>query len=236
MLAGELPFQGPEFGDQHQFEAPPRLPGVPPKLASLVFECLDKAPEARPTAANILHRLQNMGTAAGPGAELLRIANAAEVERRAQVSAFMAAAEAYADRRERLAKSAIERLNAIIQTLAEMIAEDAPQAAQGTSAGNAAWGRSLGSATIFCGPTLPVDDNSLTSQSGLFDVIAYSSIGVRISDDAWDYNGRVHSLWFCDAVEKGVYRWYETAFLSISESPTILPFDLPPGPDAALAL
>jgi serine/threonine-protein kinase len=236
MLAGEVPFVGPDFGDQHQFKTPPRLLAVPPKLASLVFECLDKAPEARPTAANILHRLENMGAPGGPGIEALRVANAAEIERRAKVSAFMAAAEAYADRRARLAKSAAERLNTIVQTLGDMIAEEAPGAAITSSGDTAAWARSLGSATIFCGPTLPVRDDVWGRGPGPFDVIAYSSIGVRISEDAWDYNGRVHSLWFCDAVEKGVYRWYETAFFSITGSSTVLPFDLPPGPDAGQAL
>lgn len=38
VLAGELPFKGPNFGEQHLRATPPALSNVPPRLASLVLE------------------------------------------------------------------------------------------------------------------------------------------------------------------------------------------------------
>jgi serine/threonine-protein kinase len=64
-----------------------------------------------------------------------------------------------------------------------------------------------------------------------FDVVAYSEISVRKPRDRYDYEGRAHSLWFCDAHDQGVYRWYELAFMvmpSIPERFTLDPFALAP--------
>jgi eukaryotic-like serine/threonine-protein kinase len=47
-----------------------------------------------------------------------------------------------------------------------------------------------------------------------FDVIASSSIKVSQPRDRFGYEERSHALWFCDAHEEGVYRWFETAFMS----------------------
>ena len=64
-----------------------------------------------------------------------------------------------------------------------------------------------------------------------FDVIAYSAIAARKLRDPYDYEGCAHSLWFCDAHDEGVYRWYEIAFMVqplIPERCTLDPFALPP--------
>ena len=45
-----------------------------------------------------------------------------------------------------------------------------------------------------------------------FEVIAYATIRIAKAADQRGYTGRSHSLWYSDAQEKGVFRWYETAF------------------------
>ena len=45
-----------------------------------------------------------------------------------------------------------------------------------------------------------------------FDVVGQSAIRLGIPRDRWGWDGRSHSLWFCDAQEEGEYRWFETAF------------------------
>ena len=72
-----------------------------------------------------------------------------------------------------------------------------------------------------------------------FRVIAYASIEIRIPQDRFEYEGRSHSLWFCDAQQADVFRWYETAFMVspfVSKRGRKNPFALPPGEDAAKAL
>lgn len=62
-----------------------------------------------------------------------------------------------------------------------------------------------------------------------FDVIAFTTIEVR--QPRYLYEGRSHALWFCDAHEEGVYRWFETAFMVlplIDERREINPFALAP--------
>ena len=53
------------------------------------------------------------------------------------------------------------------------------------------------------------------------------------------YEGRSHSLWFCDAVTSGQFSWFETAFMHMplmARSSSIDPFALDPGEAAAKAV
>jgi serine/threonine-protein kinase len=79
--------------------------------------------------------------------------------------------------------------------------------------------------------TAPIDCLAAFDYEPTFDVVAYSAICARKPRDRHDYEGRAHSLWFCDAHEEGVYRWYELAFMvlpSIPERSTVNPFALDP--------
>ena len=69
------------------------------------------------------------------------------------------------------------------------------------------------------------------------DVIAYSRITVAQSRERQGYRGRSHSLWFCDAQDERVYRWFELAFMPSLYTGTILriPFDQEPSRDVAPA-
>jgi hypothetical protein len=72
-----------------------------------------------------------------------------------------------------------------------------------------------------------------------FQVIGFSGIYVEIPTDEYGYEGRSHALWYCDAVEAGVYRWYETAFMCgvfSGKRGRKDPFSLDPGTGAGRAL
>ncbi|MEX0763346.1 MAG: hypothetical protein WD208_02845 [Dehalococcoidia bacterium] len=72
-----------------------------------------------------------------------------------------------------------------------------------------------------------------------FDVIAHTEVAVRMPTDQFGYEGRSHSLWYCDARVAGQYHWYETAFMvapGFRVSGSLYPFSLPPGEDAARGL
>jgi eukaryotic-like serine/threonine-protein kinase len=240
LLAGTPPFQGPDFASQHMREAPPSLTGVPPKLASIVIECLDKAPEARPTAANILNRLRSLGSPSSRGAADLQAANQAVATANADASAKLAVARNEQERRKLLVDAGSQRLRQIGATLQELIAESAPQAGVSTARTAATgWSRSLGPATIFMNEINPAELDVWGPYRPAFDVVAYTEIGVRIPRDQYGWEGRIHSLWYCDATESGVYRWHETAFMMmplVRSEPTVVPFGLPPGPDAGVAV
>ena len=71
-----------------------------------------------------------------------------------------------------------------------------------------------------------------------FEVIAHTKISVSVSADRSGYTGRSHSLWYCDAQEQGVVRWYETAFMeTFGTNRPFAPFAMPPGAsDTATAI
>lgn len=81
--------------------------------------------------------------------------------------------------------------------------------------------------------------NSWEWEAPAFDVVAHAGIILRIPRDRCDFEGRSHSLWYCDAFEVGRYEWIETAFMitpMIPKMTVMRPFMLDPGPEAAKAL
>jgi serine/threonine protein kinase len=243
LLMGRRPFVGPDaadFADQHQHQAPPDLTGAPPKLASLVMECLDKAPAARPPAANILTRLQTIMSPSAPGSNALQAANQAIAADNAALSAKLATARTEKERRDQLAQSAISRLRQIGETLQAQILDAAPASSDSTArTATTGWARSLGPATIFMDEIIPASPDVWGGYAPAFDVIAYSAIGIRIPQDRYGWEGRVHSLWYCDAKEAGDFRWFEIAFMVnplMRQDSTVAPFALPPGGDSGVAI
>jgi serine/threonine-protein kinase len=70
-----------------------------------------------------------------------------------------------------------------------------------------------------------------------FEVIAWGQVIVLTGDKR--YEGRAHSLWFCDAQQPGVYRWYENAWMYhavMSRAYKLQPTALPPSRDTFVAL
>lgn len=233
VLQGHWPFPGPDFREQHLHQPPPRLTGVPLSIDSLVTECLYKPPEARPTPANILTRLRRSQQPSSSAAASLQAANQMIVEKQAQAGAIASAQKSTEERRSQLLHTARQSFEGIRERLIEQIREAAPAAAvaqsQFVSLGN-------GSLSIKSIQPAPLGCLAASSRPPVFDVIAYTEIAVRQPRDRSDYEGRSHSLWFCDAHDKGVYRWFETAFMTGLFAPyrtTMNPFALSPTDEKA---
>lgn len=234
MLEGRLPFPGPDtpdFRSQHLSLPPPGLTGSPPSLASLIQECLFKAPEARPSPTNILARLQSLGRATSPGAERLQTANRAIVEKAASAMSEASAEQTRAERRSDLYAAAEISMTRIVDVLQERVREAAPSASVTVTPTETVIRLGNGLLGIESIKRAPADCLAAFDYAPGFDVIAYGAIAARKPRDMYEYEGRAHSLWFCDAHDEGTYRWFELAFMIqplIPQRFTLDPFALPP--------
>jgi serine/threonine-protein kinase len=212
ILESRPPFPGPtaeDFREQHLGQTPPAPTAGTARLRNIILECLHKAPEARPTAANILVRLEKvMVEPALGGAQKLALLNAEEVSRRAQAHVEQWAAEDERARRERLFSSASHVFESIVQPLLESIEDDAPTASvERNPGGNPLFLATLRGAKL--GVTRP-RQASADEWDGPFTVIANAAITVhRGRQDRSGWLGRSHSLWCCDPKEAGRFGWYE---------------------------
>ena len=241
LLAGQLPFVGPEMHDyrrQHLEDTPESISGVPPKLQSLIDECLYKGREARPTPQNLLARLQESVRAASEGASRLQQANAIAVERQAEAVRQESVAKSEAERRHELREAADQSLARVVSLLNDQILSNAP--ASKRSGPTPQWSWFLNEANLSVAPSRMAEQRLDTETYGLpFEVVAYSGMTLQIKPDQHGFEGRSHSLWYCDAQEAGVFRWYETAFIISPRIPKrgrLDPFALGPGKDASVAL
>ena len=234
LLAGGKPFIGPDYRHQHLEDKPKPISGIPVKLQSLISECLYKSPQARPGPQNLLVRLQEGVWAASKARQQLQQANDLAVQRKAEAARQQSIAQSEAERRIELSDAAAQSLGYILRLLDNEIEENA--SASNYSPEASSWVRSLNEAE------LRVDASKLTGlqsdADSLFEVVAYSRITLRITP-GWDrYEGRSHSLWYCDAQEAGIFRWYETAFmisLFVPKRGRLDPFALDPGQEAYAA-
>lgn len=239
MLSGSRPFIGPsfeDFHDQHLHKAAPQLHGAPPAIASLVAECLYKAPEARPSAANIAARLgQVSDTAVSPGLGRLQATNVVEVKRRSEAALAESHVRSDADRRAALLEAAEHALGVISSALRDAILTAAP-ATQVVSHSESSWELRLKDAHL----RLMTAGQRLRSAWGNpspvpFDVISSTRLELEIPPDQYGYKGRGHSLWYGDVQKESEYQWFETAFMitPLLDRPSpISPFAKDPGPEA----
>jgi serine/threonine-protein kinase len=240
LLSGSLPFTGPDFRDQHLRMAPAPLAVGSAALAALVDECLYKAAEARPSPANILARL---GRAAEPvpsgGLARLQQANHANVARRGEIGRQVSAQQSEAERRQVLADTAAQALTRIAATLRDAIMDAAPSASLSTGL-KVGWTIQLNKAELRLAPPVTASPNSWGQRgTPAFDLIAFSELDLRVPADHSGYEGRSHSLWYCDAQEASRYQWFETAFMLspfTAKAARQDPFSLDPGEDAAAAV
>ena len=240
MLSGSRPFLGPEFEDyreQHLHRDPPDLPGVTPLLGALLEECLYKAPGARPSAANFLTRLSRIqqGPQSG-GLARLAEANQAEVSRRATASRQESQSRSVEEVRQELAESAGKALTRIVDGLRDSILAAAPSVTHQPSVGG--WTLRLNQATLrFSGPARTAV-SPWQGRTAPFDVVCHAKLSLEIPENYYQYQGRGHSVWFCDAQAKSEYAWFETAFMVIfsRERRKQNPFALDPGEESGLAL
>jgi eukaryotic-like serine/threonine-protein kinase len=243
MLSGQRPFVGPtleDFRDQHLHDAPTALNSTDSSLASLVEECLIKAAGARPSAANMLVRLEHAAdTPRSAGLARLQEASRAHANREAEVARVASEASSEGERRAGLSEAAASGLEAIVEALVESIRSAAP-ASSSERLRDGARSLKLGPAELRIFPFR----RYATASKGLgraivFDVVASATVGVAMPPDQYGYEGRSHSLWFCDAQEHDQYAWFETAFIispSMARQSTRDPFALEPGPEASEAI
>ena len=164
-------------------------------------------------------------------------ANVLAVERQAEAARQQSAAKAESERRRELHNAAGQSLENILSLLHQLITANAPAAQISSGSALGTW--SLNNATMRVEhpkSASPQSDELIPRMP--FEVILYTTISLAGPSDRTGYTGRSHSLWYCDAQESGVFRWYETAFMkTFGGDNRIAPFAMPPGgQDAALAL
>jgi serine/threonine-protein kinase len=243
LLSGALPFAGEqvhEFRHQHLHVDPVPLGNVPALLGALVEECLNKAPGARPTPKELVSRLTRVAEAPqSAGLAKLQQANREEARKRGMVARQESEYKSDTERRKTLEDAARRSLKQIADVLREAIEQAAPLAefSVGLPIG---WTVQLNQAQMRLAPphtTATKPWGSWTPPA--FEVITHSAISIQIPTNRYAYEGRAHSLWYCDARETGRYQWFETAFMI---SPLIAkqgrqdPFALDPGDESAKAL
>jgi eukaryotic-like serine/threonine-protein kinase len=242
LLSGSRPFLGPEwehYREQHLHVDPPKLEGGTVALRALVMECLNKAPGARPSPANIVTRLQRIGSERPSGGlASLQEAHLAEVARANERERLASVARSSAERRAELYQGAVRSFDIIQSSLLETIVEAAPATHRRTG-GQGGKAVGLGEAELEFFPIARTAVNPWEWDAPAFDVVAHAGLIVRLSKEHLNYKGRSHSLWFCDAQSVGRYQWFEVAFMVsplVGKSTAVRPFLLAPGPEAAKAL
>ena len=233
LLAGKWPFGGPDYRRQHLQDAPEAIVGIPDRLRSLVSECLYKGPEARPRPQNLLARLKSSLESVSPAGSRLQHANAIVVEQQAEASRLESVAQARAERRTELYKAANQSLENILALLDRQIKDNASSVRTEPGASLKRW--ELNGVELLVGSLKAV---ALRGDEALpFEVIAHTEIRVAQPQNSMGYSGRSHSLWYCDAQEQGMFRWYETAFWELRGGSSLKPFAMPPdAQNTALAL
>lgn len=216
LTTGSLPFTGPaiqDFRHQHLHEQQAPIRGIPALLDALIEECLYKSMGARPTAQNLLARLPRIAELSPPpGVKLLQEANRVQVSSLAEKEREQSARLSDTERRAELFKAAQRSFTRISDTLQETILQNAPAASK-TQQG--AWSIRLNNASITLGRVTATSVNPWENwDAPAFEVIAHTSILVRIPKNRSEYEGRSHSIWFCDARQEGQYEWLETAFMT----------------------
>lgn len=243
LLSGSLPFAGPsphDLRDQHLHSDPPYLAQVPAALGALIDECLNKAPGARPNPVALEARLARAAKApASGGLAKLQEANRAEAARRGIAASQASAAQSEEERRADLVRAATKSLSRIMDHLKDAIVQEAPTvSAQVNQRGG--WGLRLNQAELRF---VSASRTALQPWGGWtppkFDVVAHAALDLKFPVNYYGYEGRSHSLWFCDAQVEGQYQWFETAFMFgafTAQQARQNPFALAPGKESAKAL
>lgn len=243
MLTGSRPFLGPSFEDyreQHLHSDAPALKSGTSALRALVGEMLIKAAGARPSAANVLARLERSKQQPRPGglAKLGEV-HLQEVARRSEGERLASEKRSAAEARKNLFRAGSAMLKVVQDELLEAVLEAVPSATQGSSGKRSGVTIGLGTAELEIVPVFETPASPWEWEAPKFDVVAHSGIILRIPRDRYDFQGRSHSLWYCDAFELGRFEWIETAFMMTPLSPkttTMRPFMADPGMVSAKAL
>jgi eukaryotic-like serine/threonine-protein kinase len=136
------------------------------------------------------------------------------------------------DRRRDLFKAASHGLSRLGDAIRETIVDNAPMARVEPDIG-VGWSIQLGQATLTLNRPAEAPPNPWSSgPRPPFDVIAYSALSVQMPPNHNGFEGRGHSLWYCDAHEANKYQWFETAFMTgiwMARTDRQDPYPLDPG-------
>ena len=237
-LAGQRPFIGPEQHDyrrQHLEDRPEPIANVPPTLQSLIDACLSKAPQARPRPQEMLRRLRESQRPSSAAGYRLQQANALAVRQRAEAARQDSIAKSESDRWRDLCSDAEQSFEHVLSLLNDRIVLNAPDSQSSIGQLSGTW--LLNSAELSVASLMAVGKKS--RQGSPIEVIAYSSITLSIPPDRYGFNGRAHSLWYCNARDAHTFRWYESAFMFnpwVRKISRLDPFSMEPGPDSFTAL
>ena len=230
LISGELPFTGSveDLRKAHVSEVPKTV--GPPRLRSIVEECLYKAPEARPSAANVLARLAQVAVEPTlPGASAL--ARVSETVRAERASSFaqQRASDDEAGRRGRLLEAAVQSYGSLLDPLLAAVLDGVGTAGEVQQQPRAEVRFEATITGARLGAMAPLE---AMKWSGPFDVIATAALTVhRPEPTRGGWLGRSHSLWYCDAHTAGKFSWYELAFMAsavTARQPSVVPYPLTP--------
>ncbi|TKJ83713.1 serine/threonine protein kinase [Paenibacillus sp. CFBP13512] len=258
LITGTRPFPGIDSRQEHLIQNPPFLNDCPTLLTALITQCLMKAPAVRPLAKDFISRLDQVLRPASEGASLLQSANLSKSQELASEMTARSATEDENQQKFEIVKSATQLFSMTINQLKQSIHDNAPSAKiekiGHTIIGRAAknqtllnfnedelygFSATLGSATLTIQPIQETINTEWGYYKPAFQVLAYTSIRVQIPPNNYGYQGREHSIWFCDVEEEGVFHWYETAYMItpvVNKRTSLNPFSLLPGEDSGKAL
>lgn len=245
LLEGHPPFDGQTFEElsrQHQFDdVPPMGEDIPTLLSALVHQCLIKSAPVRPLLAAIATRVERLsrGDDDTPTLPALQKANSAEIVRQAERTRAASEAETAERRRHELTDAAFQLHKGIVTVLTQAITSNAP-AADISDDHNGTSVIRLGDGQLRIHRVTPMSHSWGLGGPSHIDVVAYGSLAVTGSNNPYGYDGRAHSLWFCNATAEETYEWFETAFMDSAALATRGrnqdPYALPPGDEAAQAI
>lgn len=231
LVTGELPFQGPDFYEQHRTSTPPTPAAASPLLRSLILSMLAKAPAARPNPAHILEQLTAIGRPIlSPSISRLQQLAARNSEKKAVADAAAAAAQTKASQRTILAESAIQMVGTLFDPIIDQL-DSIPNVAKFETTGTIQFLFESAELILHMPKTTELD-SSLP-----FDVVCIGSISIEMANVRDGWAGRSHSLWYCDAHNEDEFHWFETAFHRLRSASRLEPYSRSPRDrDTRLAL
>jgi len=170
-----------------------------------------KPANLRPSPANLLARLETATVQpTALGSSRLAQANQEEIERLARDHAEAAQTQHETENSVAMFNVAEQSFNSLAEPMLAAIEADAPIALIERNAGH---GTMHFVAQLRAGKIGLSKPTRVEAWAGPFTVVAEAKISVTTSRRVYDYEGRSHSLWYCDAHEEGRFAWYETAFM-----------------------
>lgn len=241
LIAGTLPFVGSsieELREQHLHVDAPDIENASAAAQTLIEECLFKAPEARPKPDNFLARLTRIKKVKPSKAfAALQGANQQVIKAQAETARIASEKRTAEEKRLALFQAATKSLDRIYAEISELIQDGAPATLVNKQPDLI--GHKLNDAYLSLVSAAPADNDWGKYGAPKIDVVACAEVNLQVPRDRYDYGGRSHSLWYCDAKVAGEYGWYETAFMLnplVSQRAVQDPFSLTKGEDSAQAL